>query len=145
MRALLTKNLSGRKNIKGLADWMMDNTNGIPFYIQCLGRTIEYKEVDPLKKDGEAILWNSFLEEDAPLIFRAEIESLNNSEKCVLGEAALFDRFTYAMIYERVGRTVKNIGQWLSSLVDKGVLLNPERGTYHFADPIFQKYLSKGL
>lgn len=139
---LLKKNLRGYNKIEELTNWMLKNTGGVPFYIQYFGRMIEYTGLNPLKKEGERALWSSFLEEEAPLIFRAEVESLNNAERRVLDEASFFDKFTYSMMQGRQGKAVSNIGQWLTSLTDKGVLSNPERGVYHFADPIFQRYLN---
>lgn len=138
---LLERNLKRPLHqIEKLADWLMENTSGIPFYIQCLGRIIDYTGIDPVNK-GE-VLWRSFLEEEAPLIYRAEIEELSNSERRILDAISSFDTFTFAMVQNNVGKAVSNVGQWLGSLVDKGVLLNPERGSYQFTDPVFRRYLN---
>lgn len=130
-----------KEYLKQLTDWMMNNTHGIPFYIQCFGRMLTYTQFDPLSKEGEKEIWNLFLENEAPIIYRSDIKELNNSERRLLEVMSPYKEFNFALAKKMLGPTISNTGQWLTSLTNKSILLNPERGLYRFVDTIFQKYL----
>lgn len=140
---LLAKHLKTTKtHLNQLVEWMMDNTNGIPFYIQCFGRMMMYTHLDPIAKADGKKLWEIFLQNEAPIIYESDMGSLHNAEKIILIKMAQHNEFNFSLAQEAVGRSIKNAGQTLISLTKKGVLENPRRGIYSFSDRVFQKYMA---
>lgn len=113
-------------------------SNGIPFYIQFLGKMLEKQETISVKdiKDVE----DEFLQEEGNIIFKEEFEKLSSKERIIMLALAKGAR-TPKAIAKEVGEKVSNINRFLSYLNEKGYISREEKGVYRIDDPVFSQWV----
>ena len=113
-------------------------SNGIPFYIQFLGKMLEKQETISVKdiKDIE----DEFLQEEGNIIFKEEFEKLSSKERIIMLALAKGARTPKAIVKE-VGEKVSNINRFLSYLNEKGYISREEKGVYRIDDPVFSQWV----
>ena len=112
-------------------------SNGIPFYIQFLGKMLEKRETITVKdvKNVE----HEFLQEEGNIIFKEEFERLSSKERIIVLALAKGAN-TPKNIAKEVGEKVSNINRFLSYLNAKGYIYKEEKGVYRIADPVFSRW-----
>jgi len=116
-------------------------SNGIPFYVQFLGKMLERKKgkvsADEVRKAEE-----EFLLEEGDIIFKEEFEKLGPKERLVLVTVAKGHN-TPKGIAGQIGERVSNVNRFLSYLEEKGQVYRREKGVYEVEDPVFARWLKE--
>jgi AAA+ ATPase superfamily predicted ATPase len=119
---------------------VFENTAGIPFYIQFIGRKLE---MIPKKIDGSMVkgIIDEFLEEEGNVFFSQEFKVLSSKEKKVVIAIAQ-ENHTPKDISLHINETVNTISRYLIYLMDKGIVEKMGKN-YIMSDPVFKKWLQK--
>ena len=115
-------------------------SGGIPFYVQFLGKTLQYynekQDLDLIKKIEE-----DFLREEGGLLFREEFNYLSSKEKQIIVAIAKGNR-RLSEIKEAVQGEISNVNTFLGYLEEKGYVLRQEKACYVICDPPFCRWLA---
>ncbi len=116
-------------------------SNGIPFYIQVVGRELLKKRKIDEKAVIEAI--NEFIEQEGNLLFRERFEVFSVGEKQIILLMSHKGKITYSVLNSKLGKKISNISTYLSYLEEKGEIHKIEKGKYKLLDPVFGMWLKK--
>ena len=141
VRSLLLRNLPGisKEAIKEIYSF----SNGIPFYIQFLGKMLEKRRGSISIKDIREVEWE-FLSEEGNIIFKEEFEKLSSKERLII-LAISNGHYTPKNIAKEVGEKISNINRFLSYLKEKGEISREEKGVYRIEDPVFARWLREKI
>lgn len=137
VRELVLRNLPNISDeaIKEIYDF----SNGIPFYIQFLGKMLERKKGKVSVEDVQEVE-GEFLSEEGEILFKEEFERLSPKERLVV--VAMANGFcTPKEIAGQIGERVSNINRFLSYLQEKGQVYRKEKGVYQIEDPVFARWI----
>jgi len=139
---IITRNIDWEIT-KEAIDRIYEFTNGIPYYVQFIGRHIYMSRKSQITKDDLDDIIEDFLKQEGDLLLTRDLEVLSP------GEIALLE----AMIQGGTGRIselakinrerISNTYTTVRELLKKGVIEKKSRGCYEFTDPIFRKWLRK--
>ncbi len=144
VRLLLEKNL-GVKLSREAIDTALNLTNGIPFYLQFIGRgLIRYKKKNINPKKMKEV-FQELLKEEGNLLFSEEFNSLGSRERRVLFEMAKNSLARLNEIARASGESLNVLGRYLEYLMKKGVIVRESRGSYRFVDPVFETWIKQSV
>lgn len=140
VKDLLKRNLadSGLQVTEDALKSIFENTAGIPFYIQFLGRKLIMAE-GRITKDIVEDITEEFLAEEGNIIFREEFKILSPKEKKVTISMAL-GFHTITDISKDINETANTTSRFLIYLLEKGVVERTD-SNYYLLDPVFEKWL----
>ena len=116
-----------------------DRTNGIPFYIQSLGREILRTGVKVDRNNVEGII-EEFLREEGNLLFNEEFKVLSPREKRIMISIAKGCKKP-SEISREIEDTANVTSRYLIYLMEKGMV--DRIGTeYKITDPMFERWLN---
>jgi AAA+ ATPase superfamily predicted ATPase len=112
-------------------------TGGLPFYLQFIGRSTEYRG------DIDQIIDN-FVKQEGSLFFKEEFEKLSDKEKLIVISLSKGMK-TLTDIAKETEEPTTTIGRYLPILMEKEVIIKEFRGSYLILDSLFgywvkQKY-----
>lgn len=112
---------------------------GIPFYINYLGRLLEYAG----KHDAHSIsrVIDESLSNELHVYFSEKLKSLSPKELPILFCMAEHKVNTPSRISRILSYSQTNVRRFLSIMEEKGFVSNPERGVFEIQDPVFRKWL----
>ncbi len=116
-------------------------SNGIPFYVQAIGKKLRELKKDTINVKDVDNAFNTFLEEEGTLIFRQQFKQLSPKERLIVKTMAKNDVYILSEIAKAMKENPTNISWFLNDLEDKGVLIKEGPGRYGFMDLIFKKWL----
>lgn len=110
-------------------------TNGMPFYLQFIGRSTGY-----LGSVDEAVA--KFLEQEGDLFFKEEFEKLSEKERLIIvGLSA--GKKTLTELANEINEPATTVGRYLPALIERELVVKESRGTYEVLDKLFALWLSK--
>lgn len=130
----------GIKIMKEGIKQMFHYTQGIPFYVQFLGKVAAEKKIGILTKEKVELLVTVFLEEEGTTIFMDYIKPFSSREQEII-KAMAEGVETVSELSAAVKESSNVISTYLLQLIDKGVIEKVERGKYHLIDPLFKEWL----
>jgi AAA+ ATPase superfamily predicted ATPase len=116
-------------------------TQGVPFYLQFLGRKLNC--VGDLNLDKFNLVFDEFLEEECTIIFREKLNRLSNKERMILVCMVKHDLNTPSAISKELNYSQTNVRRFLSILEEKEIIVNEERGKFEIEDNIFKQWLKQ--
>ncbi|MCK4491123.1 MAG: ATP-binding protein [Candidatus Altiarchaeales archaeon] len=139
-RKLINENLGGEATDDAY-EQIHKLSNGIPFYIQAIGKKLRELRKDTINLKDVDSAFNTFLGEEGTLIFRQQFKQLSPKERLIVKTMAKNEVYVLSEIAKAMGENPTNISWFLNDLEDKGVLIKEDPGRYMFMDPIFKKWL----
>ncbi|MEW6607016.1 MAG: ATP-binding protein [bacterium] len=119
-------------------------TNGIPFYLQLLGRQLQRRPTDEMiDTEIVKVSFEEVLDEEGSIIFEEEFYKLSDKERAVLRGMVEHQVEKLNDISRNLGEGINVVSKYLEYLMTKGLILKQTRGIYKIADPVFEKWLIK--
>lgn len=137
---LLVKNLHRKITVEAV-DFAYSLTNGIPFYLQLLGRQLERTAEEIINPEKVRLAFDEVLEEEASIIFEEEFYRLTDKERAVLKIMVESGAEKLNDIYQGLKEEANIVSKYIEYLLVKGIILKQSRGIYKIADPVFEKWL----
>ncbi len=131
----------GMKIVKEGVQEMFRYTQGIPFYVQFLGKVAAEKQIDILNKEQVHRIVQIFLEEEGTTIFADYIKPFSSREQEII-KALAQGIETVSELSTAAKESSNVISTYLLQLIDKGVIERVERGKYCLTDPLFKEWLA---
>lgn len=121
---------------------VLDMTEGHPYYSQLALQTIIVQYLLSGKVPDLDSLQETLLHEERGYLEKTweDIASSKENLKVLLALAQSGEK-----IYSKMQGEGINVSRGLSNLVNKGIILKPEDGTYKFSDPLFRIWLLKNM
>lgn len=119
-------------------------TQGLPFYVQFLGKLAVEKQIKIFDKERAARLIDSFLDEEGSLLFLEYLKSFPPREQEILKVISQGIE-TLTEIANRTKENPSTISTYLLYLIDKGAVEKIERGRYNLVDNIFKQWLKEKI
>jgi len=118
-------------------------TEGIPFYLQCLGR--ELGRFSPASVGLQEIehSFDQFLLQEGDILFAEQIKSFSDKEKIILSRMACYGLKTPAEIQKSSGEPSNVVSRYMEYFLSKAVLQREKKGVYQFTDPVFKEWLKR--
>ncbi len=118
-------------------------TEGIPFYLQCLGR--ELGRFSPASFGLQEIenSFDQFLLQEGDILFAEQIKSFSDKEKIILSRMASYGLKTPAEIQKSSGEPSNVVSRYMEYFLSKAVLQREKKGVYQFTDPVFKEWLKR--
>ena len=118
-------------------------TEGIPFYLQCLGR--ELGRFSPASVGLQEIenSFDQFLLQEGDILFAEQIKSFSDKEKIILSRMASYGLKTPAEIQKSSGEPSNVVSRYMEYFLSKAVLQREKKGVYQFTDPVFKEWLKR--
>ena len=118
-------------------------TEGIPFYLQCLGR--ELGRFSPASVGLQEIehSFDQFLLQEGDILFAEQIKSFSDKEKIILSRMACYGLKTPAEIQKSSGEPSNVVSRYMEYFLSKAVLQREKKGVYQFTDPVFEEWLKR--
>ncbi|MEA1947315.1 MAG: ATP-binding protein [Thermodesulfobacteriota bacterium] len=118
-------------------------TEGIPFYLQCLGR--ELGRFSPASVGLQEIehSFDQFLLQEGDILFAEQIKSFSDKEKIILSRMACYGLKTPAEIQKSSDEPSNVISRYMEYFLSKAVLQREKKGVYQFTDPVFKEWLKR--
>ncbi len=139
VKELLKKNLAPQRieiSRDGI-EYLYDQTAGIPFYVQFLGRRLMTAK-GKIDKDLVKRTTDEFLAEEGNVIFAEEFKALSPKEKKIVISIATGNHIP-SEISNSIEESANTTSRFLIYLLEKGVLEKKEK-TYVLTDPVFEKW-----
>jgi AAA+ ATPase superfamily predicted ATPase len=114
---------------------LYDMTEGVPFYLQYIGRSVTI-----LKNIDSAI--DEFLTEEGNVFFSEEFEKLSDKEK-IIAIAIAKGAVTPTEISKSCGELVTSVSRYMVTLQAKDVVEKTDKATYILADRLFSSWMKK--
>lgn len=118
-------------------------TEGIPFYLQFLGRELgrfSAASVGPPEIENS---FDQFLLQEGDILFAEQIKSFSDKEKMILSRMACYGLKTPAQIQKSSGEPSNVVSRYMEYFLSKGVLQREKKGIYQFTDPVFEVWLKR--
>lgn len=141
VKELLLKHLKKENITDEAINAIYKFSNGIPFYVQFIGRTLQ-KKTDIDRGDVEAAI-NDFMSQEGNLIFSRDFNVLSAKERIILKEMAAGGLKSPSDIAKKTGQASAAISMYLGYLEEKGIIIKKARGIYDFEDPIFKEWIRR--
>lgn len=141
VRELVERNLNVSLNDSTL-DALWSFTQGIPFYVQFLGRELTRLRPAEITRQTVEAAVEVFLSQEGDTLFREELERLSSKERTVARVMASEGFTAPSQIAQVMGEGLNIIGRYLRYLEEKGVIRREARGVYRFEDPVFSRWLA---
>jgi len=118
-------------------------TEGIPFYLQCLGR--ELGRFSPASVGLQEIehSFDQFLLQEGDILFAEQIKSFSDKEKIILSRMACYGLKTPAEIQKSSGEPSNVVSRYMEYFLSKAVLQREKKCVYQFTDPVFKEWLKR--
>jgi len=118
-------------------------TEGIPFYLQCLGR--ELGRFSPASVGLQEIenSFDQFLLQEGDILFSEQIKSFSDKEKIILSRMANYGLKTPVEIQKSSGEPSNVVSRYMEYFLSKAVLQREKEGVYQFTDPVFKEWLKR--
>lgn len=114
-------------------------TNGIPLYVHLLGKKLQLLQKTDKKTLKEVV--NSFILEEATLLFKSEFTSFSSNERRVLRAINIGQVASLHHIAAYLRSTSSNISTTARRLEDKGILIRTGGGNIEMEDPVFGRWI----
>ena len=114
---------------------LYDVTEGVPFYLQYIGRS-----VTKLKDMDSAV--NEFLKEEGNIFFSEEFEKLSDKEK-IIAIAIAKGAVTPSEISKSCGEQATSVSRYMVTLQAKDVVNKTDKATYVLADKLFSLWMKR--
>ena len=149
----IRKNLPWLEITDDAVDLIYKNSNGLPYYINLIGITIEnsryeLKEGDVLTCEIVQKLILRFLSREGSLYYSDEFEKLSDIEKHILGTMALYGASSPKDISRLIKKGESYAATYMYRLKKKKIVIQSLHGNYKIRDTMFEqwiKYEFKGL
>ena len=142
IREILVNGLGDRFSAGALAR-VVEFTHGMPFYAQAVGKELEHYDGELGEREVSGAI-DSFLENVGSILFNSEFMQLSPKERLVVLSMAGGGGKSFTEVKNAVGDDVSNIGTYLRSLEEKGVVeKNGGGGAYALADPVFRLWIKR--
>ncbi|MBL7169832.1 MAG: ATP-binding protein [Candidatus Aenigmarchaeota archaeon] len=141
VRTLIKINMKNKKLTEEALEKIYELTQGIPFYIQFIGKKLlasEAKEID--KKEVNKIV-DSFLKEEGNTFFIEMFKNLSDKEQNLIATMAIDDLNSISQISKVTEEPTNIISRYMYYLIDKGILKKETKGEYIFVDNMFKNWL----
>lgn len=143
---LLQNNITASAISRELGNEVHSITGGVPLYIQYLGRILaglSKKELEPLDAQFAR---DMFLDQDAQVLFKQDIEALSEKERYIIVEIAHCQgEVPHAHIDRALKGKFTNLSLYIKRLVDKNVLSEIGKGCHDFTDPLFKEWVRRNF
>jgi uncharacterized protein len=139
----LEKN-SGKKIPENALELILDFTGGIPFYVQFIGRMLgRHGFVSANSFDQKIVseVIQDFLEQEANILFREQMNRLSNKEKLILVCMIEQDLNTPSSISKEINYSQTNVRRFLSIMEEKELVVNTKRGVFEIQDNVFKLWV----
>ncbi|ODS41940.1 MAG: hypothetical protein MSIBF_00855 [Candidatus Altiarchaeales archaeon IMC4] len=136
---LLKKNIK-KEVMDGGVDRMYSTTEGFPFYVQLLGKKLEFVNKDVIGPDDIESVVRNTLEEEGDLIFMEEFNALSPNEQKIIISMA-HDKHSPKDISAASKIGISTTSTYLLSLQEKGAISKDAQGIYSIDDPMFRKWV----
>lgn len=140
VKEIITKNIDWEITTKAM-DKIYKFTNGIPYYVQFIGRQIYMHSRERITEVEIEEIIEEFLSEEGSILFRSEYETLSLKERSILQIMATKGIDKPSRIAKSQAEPVTNIYPFVEKLMEKGILERKAKGAYRFTDPIFERWL----
>lgn len=110
-------------------------TEGLPFYLQYIGRSTRYAG-----NIEEAV--RRFIEQEGNIFFKEEFEKLNDKEKLIVIALAKGKK-NLTEIAKELNEPTTTIGRYLPMLMEKELAVKESRGIYRLLDCLFGYWLKQ--
>ena len=142
VKEIITKNIDWEITPKAM-DKIYKFTNGIPYYVQFIGRQIYMHSRERITEVEIEEIIEEFLREEGSILFRSEYETLSLKERSILQIMATKGIDKPSRIAKFQAEPVTNIYPFVEKLMEKGILERKAKGAYRFTDPIFERWLKE--
>jgi len=122
-------------------DYLYEETDGIPFYIQFIGRKLFQKRVRKVALAEVKDCLVEFIDEEGDLIFSEEFERISSKERMVLSILARADSQNLSSIAKATRESMNAVSRYLNYLIKRGMVRKKERGLYQIVDPLFKRWI----
>lgn len=138
---LLRKNLD-KQITDNAIDRIYEFTNGIPYYVQFIGRQLYMSKEKKITESIIEPIINEFLDQEGDILFTRDFEVLAAKERVILKTMAIQGIEKISEIAKAQHEYfISNTQTFVNTLMEKGVLTKETRGVYKFTDPIFKIWL----
>lgn len=114
---------------------LYENTGGMPFYLQYIGRSVS------ISNDIDTAI-DEFIREEGNLFFSEELEKLSEKEKLIVASIAK-GAITPTGISKSSGEPVTSVSSYLINLQKKEVIAKTRKAAYILIDKLFALWLKK--
>jgi AAA+ ATPase superfamily predicted ATPase len=139
---LLAKNLRQKVNPQ-VVEVAHSLTNGIPFYLQLLGRQLQRTSTKIIEPKTAKAAFDEVLGEEGTIIFEEEFYRLSDKERAVLRVMVEHQVEKLNDISEGLQEGVNVVSKYLEYLIAKGLVQKQARGMYKITDPVFERWLMR--
>jgi AAA+ ATPase superfamily predicted ATPase len=137
---LLTRNLDRALTPEALST-LWEFTQGIPFYVQFIGRELGRREGKRVTKAEVEGALADFLREEGGVLFQEQWQRLSAKERKIM--QVMSQGYTSPTVIAREADELPNtVSQYLQYLKEKGLVEHPEPGEWRTCDPVFTRWLA---
>ncbi|HAF70539.1 TPA: hypothetical protein DCL37_04195 [Candidatus Acetothermia bacterium] len=137
---LLTRNLDRALTPEALSR-LWDFTQGIPFYVQFIGRQLSRRQGRTITGAEVEKALAEFLAEEGEALFQEQWQGLSAKERKVL-QVMSHGYTAPTAIAREANESPNTVSQYLQYLKGKGLVERPQPGEWRISDPVFAKWLS---
>lgn len=140
---LLRRNL-GRPISAGALSLLWEFTQGIPFYVQFVGRELSRRGEQAVTEGEVEQAVEEFLREEGGILFQEQWQRLSAKERKVL-QAMAKGHATPSDIAREAVEPPNTVSQYLRYLAEKELVIRVGPGRWRIADQVFARWLRDRL
>ena len=137
---LLRRNLDRTLTPEALSK-LWDFTQGIPFYVQFIGRELSRRQGRTVTEAEVEKTLAEFLNEEGEVMFQEQWQRLSAKERKIL-QVMSHGYAAPTAIAREADESPNTVSQYLQYLKGKGLVERPEPGRWRILDPVFAKWLN---
>jgi|LGVE01.1.fsa_nt_gb AAA+ ATPase superfamily predicted ATPase len=118
-------------------------TNGIPFYVQFIGRELDRTVDRTVDRKLVQKAFRNFLDQEGDILFFEEFKSFSDKERSIICAMAAHNLKTPRDICRITGNNSNVVSRYIEYFIDKGVVSKQDKGLYEFTDPVFKTWLKE--
>lgn len=142
VKRLMVRNLPVPLSADAL-DVLHEFTQGIPFYVQFLGRALLAEGHERIEAAQVEAAARHFLEEEGHLLFREQFSKLSSKQRRFAVTMARKRLSSPSALAKHTGESLNIVSRYLQYLETHGVVQRVSRGVYRFEDPVFARWLAQ--
>ena len=142
VRDLMVRNIQRDIN-EDAGEELYNLTNGIPFYVQFIGRELDRTGDRTVDRKLVQKAFRNFLDQEGDILFFEEFKSFSDKEKSIICAMAVHNLKTPRDICRITGSNSNVVSRYIEYFIDKGILSKQDKGLYEFTDPVFKTWLKE--